>query len=107
MLDFWRGVLSARKLLILVRGLSPQSGLVRALNAGSPVFTLTDHLLADLWVMTVRANSKNPAKVGDHPVRAKMIARQNADARAARLVELKSGYEARKRLRANKTQEAV
>lgn len=65
-----------------------------ALNGGQPVWSSTDHLLADLWAVQVRAHSdpkKAPADL-DHPVRAETTAR----VRAAGKKKLKDMFLARK-----------
>lgn len=94
-----------RRLTVLIRHLPPESALVRALNNGKPGWTLTDHLVADLWVQTVKASAKDPKKVKDHPVRAEMVARHKSAASAPRLAQLKAEYEARKQRRHNKSEE--
>jgi hypothetical protein len=70
------------------------------MNGGLPVWTLTDHLLADLWVVTVAMNSpKNALPNGfDHPGRAAMT----ANAKAAGMAALKARYLQRKRDRARR-----
>jgi hypothetical protein len=60
---------------------------VRALNKGRPHWTQTDHLLADLWSVWTKQ---------DHPVRAEMEAKARADAKRARVVELRSTFQKRK-----------
>lgn len=84
LLDFYRGTLSTRRLRVLIRHLPPGSALVAALNEGRPGWTLTDHLLADLWALLVRIYS-DPDKTTesvDHPARAEMAARAVAAAKA-------------------------
>lgn len=71
---------------------------MRALNDGRPEWTLTDHLIADLWKLTAQANSKEPKKVKDHPVRAEMQKEAQAAAREARVAQLRADYQRRKRL---------
>lgn len=68
------------------------------MNDGQPVWTLTDHLLADLWVVIVQTNSpKNSLPKGfDHPWRAEQAAKD----KAARVHALKAKYQQRKRDRA-------
>lgn len=83
---------------MLIRGLSSRSLLVRVLNGGEP-FTLTDNLIADLWVSTTKANAKDPKKIKDHPVRAEMQAKAVARARSERAAQLRAEYEERKRRR--------
>lgn len=69
----------------------PGSSLVRALNEGHPGWSQTDHLLADLWAIIVRANSTADS-TPDHPVRAAMEARARAAQKAARTGELKDRF---------------
>lgn len=97
LLDFYRGRLSPRRLSTLIGGLPADSATVRSMNDGQPVWTLTDHLLADLWVVTVRVNSAKDAlpKWFDHPGRAAATAR----AKSAAMAALKTRYQQRKRER--------
>lgn len=88
LLDFYRGTLSVRKLIVLVRQLSVESALVRALNDGRPPWTTTDHLIADLWSLWAKQ---------DHPQRDEIEAKARMDAKLARLAELRARNEKRKR----------
>jgi hypothetical protein len=88
LLDFYRGTLSARQLGVLVRQLSVKSSLVRALNDGRPQWTTTDHLIADLWSLWAKR---------DHPTRAEMEAKAHTAVKMARVIELKTKFENRKR----------
>lgn len=56
-----------------------------ALNGGQPIWTPTDHLLADLWVVLVRANSEKGSLPDDfdHPVRAEITAKAVAEHKKA------------------------
>lgn len=81
---------------MLIRRLTAKSELVKALTGGEP-FTLTDDLLADLWVSTTRASARDPKKVKDHPRRAEMQKKAQAEAREARAAQLKAEYAQRKR----------
>lgn len=66
---------------MLIRQLPRESALVSALNEGQPVWSSTEHLLADLWTLLVRANSEKGSSLADdfdHPVRAEMSARAKA-----------------------------
>lgn len=96
LLDFYRGTLSARRLGVLVRQLPIESALVRALGDGRQPWTLTDHLIADLWDLW--ANK-------DHPVRAAMEKKARHAARLVRLAELSALYHKRKRDRANRSRQ--
>ncbi len=69
---------------------------MRALNDDKPGWAPTDHLLADLWILTVHAHSHN-SPVDDHPVRAAMHARAEQLAKMAGLTDLKSMFLHRKR----------
>ena len=48
LLDMWRGTLSPRKVEVLIRGLPPDSATRMAMNDGQPLWSRTDHILADL-----------------------------------------------------------
>lgn len=71
------------------------SRLVTALNGGRPMWTQTDHLLADIWVVLVRANSEKGSlpEDFDHPVRAEMAAAAKAEHKQT----LKDKFRQRKR----------
>lgn len=81
----------------MIEWLPADSATVRSMNDGLPVWTLTDCLLADLWVVTVQVNSPKDAlpKWFDHPARAATTAK----AKAAGMVALKARYQQRKRER--------
>ncbi|WP_237082686.1 hypothetical protein [Mycobacteroides abscessus] len=55
------------------------------------MWSQTDHLLADLWVVLVRANSEKGSlpEDFDHPVRAEMTARARAEHKRALQEEFK------------------
>ena len=79
---------------MLLRYLPRDSALATAINEGRPVWSSTDHLLADLWAITVRVNS-DPDKIPDgfdHPTRAE----QTAKARAVEKSKLKAMFLSRK-----------
>ena len=80
--------MSARLLGVLVRQLSAYSSLARALNGNEPPWKRTDHLIADLWALWAKQ---------DHPVRAEMEAKARTAAKLARVVELRTKFEQRKR----------
>ena len=86
---------------MLLRQLPIDSSLRRSLNGGRPAWTVGDHLLADLWMLTLLANVSNPP-VDDHPVRAAMEADAKAAEKAQRAEDLKATFEARKRMYDNK-----
>lgn len=88
LLDFYRGTLSARRLGVLVRHLPADAALVRALNGGRPHWTVTDHLIADLWALWAKQ---------DHPKRAEMEEKARTAAKLARVVQLRTKFEKRKR----------
>lgn len=79
---------------MLVKHLPHDSATVTAINDGQPVWSSTDHLLADVWALLLKANSdpkKTPDKL-DHPVRAAMTAK----AVAVKKTQLKQRFLARK-----------
>lgn len=88
LLDFYRGTLSARRLGVLVRQLPVEAALVRALNDGRPQWLTTDHLIADLWALWAKQ---------DHPRRVEMEEKARTTAKLARVVELRTTFEKRKR----------
>lgn len=92
--DFYRGKLSSRRLAVLIRYLPRESALVAEMNDGDPVWSSTDHLLADLWAVLVKVNSdpKRTPKDLDHPTRAAIAAK----AKAADKRKLKDLFLARK-----------
>lgn len=79
---------------MLIRYLPRESALVSEMNDGAPVWSSTEHLLADIWAVLVKVNS-DPAKTPkdlDHPTRAAMTSRVRAAAKA----QLKQRFLARK-----------
>lgn len=93
LVDFWRGTLSFRKLSVLVRKLPDEAQTTRKLTGNRRGFTLTDHLLADLW--TLKAKSMNAKSApDDHPWRTSLDDVKPADGKREKLL-------ARQKLRAN------
>jgi hypothetical protein len=88
LLDFYRGTLSARRLGVLVRQLPAESATVRAINDGQPPLSRVEQFIADLWSLWAKK---------DHPVRAEMEAKARAAAKHARVSELRTKFENRKR----------
>lgn len=76
LVDFYRGTISARRLGVLIRGLPEDSRLVGTLTNRPGRWSVKD-LLADLWAITVQANSEKGSLPDnfDHPVRAEMTAK--------------------------------
>lgn len=96
-LDFYRGTLSARRLGVLVRQLPVESALVRVLNGGRTPWGDTEHLIADLWALTLQAHSGDRnSSIRDHPVRAEMESKVRNEAKLARVIELKALFEKRR-----------
>lgn len=80
---------------MLIRLLPRDSALATAINDGLPVWSSTEHLLADLWAVLVKVNS-DPAKTPDnldHPTRQKMTAKAVAESKR----KLKDLFLARKK----------
>lgn len=105
MVDLYRGKLSVRLLGVLVRQLPAKSALVTALNGGQPVWSLTDHLLADLWALLVRLLG-DPKKVPDdidNPRRAEIVAK----AKSQHKQSLKERYMNRKSARRQRANSVV
>jgi hypothetical protein len=92
--------MSGRKLEVLIRHLPITSELVTAQNGGRRKWTQTEHLLADIWAVTVEVNSPKGSlpKTFDHPTRAAIT----AEAKDKRMAALKLKYQHRKRERARK-----
>lgn len=82
-LDFYRGTLSARRLGVLIRGLSADSALARALNDGRAPWGNTEHLLADVWALWAKK---------DHPVRAEAVAKAKREAKQAKVIRLRAKF---------------
>ena len=62
------------------------------MNGGRPGWGPAENLLADLWRVIIQVNSEDPAKVGDHPVRADMIAHAALRDKNERLGGLKERF---------------
>lgn len=94
--DFYRGTLSSRRLGALVRNLSPDSALVRALNDGWRPWGQLEHLMADVWVAL--AKIYNPqGEVSDQPRRIAMEAKSREEAKQAKRARQREKFEKRKR----------
>jgi hypothetical protein len=79
---------------VLIRYLPRESALVTEMNDGEPVWSSTEHLLADLWALLVKAHSE-PGKTRetvDHPARTAI----SNKIRAAEKKKLKEEFVARK-----------
>lgn len=88
LLDFYRGDLSARRLAVLIRHLSAESAYSRALNGGESPWQRLEHLIADLWKLWAKE---------EHPLRAAMIEKIEAVQNMARVIELRTVHEKRRR----------
>ena len=66
-----------------MRGLSEKSATATAVNGGIEVWSRIEHLLADIWVVLVQANTEKGSlpEDFDHPERAKMTAAAKATAK--------------------------
>jgi hypothetical protein len=73
---------------VLIRHLPAGCALVRALNGGDVPFTRLEHLTADVWALWAKQ---------DHPVRAEMEAKARTAAKLARVIQLRTKFEQRKR----------
>lgn len=62
---------------------------MRALNDGAPMWSNTDHRIADLWKLMAGT---------EHPIRAEMEAKARTEAKSARVIELRAEFEKRKRI---------
>lgn len=72
-----------------MRQLPAESATSRALNDGEPPLSRLESFVADLWALWARE---------DHPVRAEMVAKARTAAKQARVIELRSKFEKRKRV---------
>jgi hypothetical protein len=75
---------------------------VTAQNGGRRKWTQTEHLLADIWAVTVTVNSPKGSlpEDFDHPTRAAIA----TEAKEKRMAALKLKYQNRKRERARRSQ---
>lgn len=93
LLDLWRGTLTPRLLMLLIKDLPATSRTARAINpdgAAIAAWGVTDYLLADLFDITAKTHFKNPEP---YPRPAVVVERRNRDnERRRRLIER---YEAR------------
>jgi hypothetical protein len=70
--------------------LSAESATSRALNGGAPPWNRQENLTADLWALLANQN--------DHPDRAEIVAKMLAEQKMAKVTELKTKFEQRKRI---------
>ena len=77
--DLWRvdedgrPRLTLRQVWVRVLHLPRDSALAIDLNGGRMPWSMTDHLVADLWAQRANAGKKQGAKLTDHPSRPKAI----------------------------------
>lgn len=67
------------------------------MNGGRTPWGNTEHLIADLWALTLQANSNDKSQVRDHPVREADEAEARAEERRAKVAELRAVFENQKR----------
>ena len=81
--------------MLIEQIVTEQHGLLaRALNHNQVPWSTTDHLLADLWVLTLQAHSNDPDNTPeDHPVRHAL----GEPERQERQKELRAKFEERKK----------
>ncbi|WP_292980975.1 hypothetical protein [Mycobacterium sp.] len=82
---------------MLIRQLPVESALVRALNDGRVPWGNLEHLVADHWALTLMVNSGANARFRDHPTRAEIQQKAHAEAKQARVIDLRAKFEKRKR----------
>lgn len=80
--------MSLRRVGVLVKHLPLDSALVRALSGGEAPMNRLENLVADVWALWAKK---------DHPKRAKLEAAAKLRAKEARVIELRSKFEERKR----------
>ncbi|QDH92459.1 tail assembly chaperone [Gordonia phage Dmitri] len=98
LLDLWRGRLSLRRLSTLLLHLPKDSALAIATNGGTSPWSLTDILLADLWVITGKARWGKKA-ADEHPLRKVQLRKRSNARKQARKASLARAAERRTRHR--------
>ncbi|MGF7125010.1 hypothetical protein [Rhodococcus sp. BE178] len=101
--DLWRTDDEGRPLLTLrqvwVRlqnGLPRESALAIDANGGRMPWSITDHLLADLWALRANSGKKRGAKPTDHPSRPKS-AKKQAQVTDKQIARAEARFAARRR----------
>lgn len=96
LLDYYRGTLTARRLNLLIDQLPYDSATARSQNGDRPVWSVQDHLLADLWSLIVAVNSEKGSPVVEQPRRAEMEMLAHFRDKESRLDALRASYRAKK-----------
>lgn len=96
LLEYYRGNLTARRLNVLIDRLPFDSATARSINGDSPVWSVTDHLIADLWCLILQVNSEKGSPFVDQPRRVEMENAAFARDKESRLDALKASFRARK-----------
>lgn len=80
--------MSARRLSLLVKHLPLESATLRELSDGEPPFSRLEGLIADVWALWAKK---------DHPKRLAIESKAKQRAKNARVIELRTKFEKRKR----------
>ncbi|RVW06223.1 hypothetical protein [Rhodococcus spongiicola] len=76
--DEGRPLLTLRQVWVRIRHLPSDSALAIADNGGTVPWSITDHLLADTWLVIAQANSAKGKAPRDHPRREQEAQKRNA-----------------------------
>lgn len=96
LLDYHRGLITARKLHVLIDQLPYDSATATSQNGGHPVWGPGEHLTADLWSLIVAVNSPKDAPYVEQPRRAEMERLAHARDKESRIAQLKAVWKAKK-----------
>lgn len=97
LLDYYRGLITARKLHVLIDQLPYDSATATSQNGGYPVWGPAEHLTADLWSLIVAVNSPKDSPYVEQPRRAEMERLAHLRDKDSRAGDLKAVYLAKKR----------
>lgn len=96
MLDYYRGTLTARRLHVLIDRLPYDSATARSQNGDRPVWSVQDHLIADLWSLIVGVNSEKGSPYVEQPRRAEMEMAAHVRDKETRVDQLRANFRAKK-----------
>lgn len=96
LLDYYRGTLTARKLHVFIDRLPMESATARSQNGDRPVWGPLEHLIADLWSLTVGVNSEKGSPFVDQPRRVEMENAAFARDKESRIDQLQAAWRAKK-----------
>jgi hypothetical protein len=83
-------------LIVLIKYLPRESALLRAMNGGQTPWGNVEHLLADLWALTLHLALGKKSQRRDHPTRAERATKVKAAAKLAKAARMRARWQRRR-----------